>query len=110
MSVVSPPRHRSPLHDGSLFQPRRPAFWIYLAILAATGSVLFGEQSFFATRFQSIHCKLNSAICKVVLFGGEIELRQRFINLGAANDVAQVVEEFARALEMNLRLVKSVQG
>jgi RsiW-degrading membrane proteinase PrsW (M82 family) len=34
------------LHDGSLFQPRRPAFWAYLAILAATGSVLFGEQSF----------------------------------------------------------------
>ncbi len=48
MSVTSPsPRHRSPLHDGSLFQPRRPAFWIYLAILAATGSVLFGERSFF---------------------------------------------------------------
>ncbi len=49
MSVFSPspPRHRSPLHDGSLFQPRRPAFWVFLAILAATGSVLFGEQSFF---------------------------------------------------------------
>ena len=49
MSVISssPGRRRSPLHDGSLFQPRRPAFWIYLAILAATGSVLFGEQSFF---------------------------------------------------------------
>jgi protease PrsW len=49
MSVMpaSSKRHRSPLHDGSLFQPRRPAFWVYLAILAATGSVLFGEQSFF---------------------------------------------------------------
>ena len=49
MSVTSPsaPRHRSPLHDGSLFQPRRPAFWVFLSILVATGSVLFGEQSFF---------------------------------------------------------------
>jgi protease PrsW len=35
------------LADGTIFQPRRPAFWVYLAILGATGFVLFGEQSFF---------------------------------------------------------------
>lgn len=49
MSAVAPSRrrHRSPLHDGTLFQPRRPAFWVYVLILCATGLVLFGEQSFF---------------------------------------------------------------
>jgi RsiW-degrading membrane proteinase PrsW (M82 family) len=38
-------RPRSPLHDGTLFQPRRPAFWAYVAIIVATTFVLFGEQS-----------------------------------------------------------------
>ncbi|MEO8423147.1 MAG: PrsW family intramembrane metalloprotease [Actinomycetota bacterium] len=42
-----PRRRRSPLHDGSLFQPRRPAFWAYVAIMVVTGLVSFGEQSFF---------------------------------------------------------------
>ncbi|MGZ4147308.1 MAG: PrsW family intramembrane metalloprotease [Actinomycetota bacterium] len=48
MRAATPTRGRpSPLADGTIFQPRRPAFWVYLAILAATGFVLFGEQSFF---------------------------------------------------------------
>ena len=39
------PRPRSPLHDGSLFQPRRPAFWAFLAIVVAATFVMFDEQS-----------------------------------------------------------------
>ncbi len=46
MSSV-PTRHRSTLYDGSLFQPRRPAFWAYVVILALTGFVLVAEQSVF---------------------------------------------------------------
>ncbi len=46
MSSV-PARHRSPIHDGTLFQPRRPAFWVYAVILALTGFVLIAEQSVF---------------------------------------------------------------
>ena len=42
-----PPRHRSVLHDGTLFQPRRPAFWAYVVILTLTGLVLVAEQSVF---------------------------------------------------------------
>jgi len=40
-------RRPTSLADGTIFQPRRPAFWAYLAILGASGFVLFGEQSFF---------------------------------------------------------------
>ncbi len=47
MIATVPRRRRSPLHDGRLLQPRRPAFWAYLAIVIATGFVSFGEQSFF---------------------------------------------------------------
>jgi RsiW-degrading membrane proteinase PrsW (M82 family) len=47
MIASVPRRRRSPLHDGSLFQPRRPAFWAYVAIVIATGIFSFGEQSFF---------------------------------------------------------------
>jgi RsiW-degrading membrane proteinase PrsW (M82 family) len=42
-----PTRHRSPLHDGTLFQPRRPAFWVFVVILAITGIVAVAEQSIF---------------------------------------------------------------
>jgi RsiW-degrading membrane proteinase PrsW (M82 family) len=38
-------RPRSPLHDGSLFQPRRPAFWAFVVIVVAATFVMFGEQS-----------------------------------------------------------------
>ncbi|MGZ8571472.1 MAG: PrsW family intramembrane metalloprotease, partial [Actinomycetota bacterium] len=47
MIASVPRRRRSPLHDGRLFQPRRPAFWAYVAIVTATGIVSFGEQSLF---------------------------------------------------------------
>ena len=49
MSAASAPptRPRSPLHDGTLFQPRRPAFWVYVIILAITGIVTVAEQSVF---------------------------------------------------------------
>ena len=47
MIAPTPRRHRSPLHDGSLFQPRRPAFWVYAAIMIATGIVSVGQQSLF---------------------------------------------------------------
>ena len=39
------PRPRSPLHDGTLFQPRRPAFWAFVAIVVAATFVMFDEQS-----------------------------------------------------------------
>ena len=38
---------RSPLHDGTLFQPRRPAFWLFAITIVVTGVVLLGEQSVF---------------------------------------------------------------
>jgi RsiW-degrading membrane proteinase PrsW (M82 family) len=47
MIASVPRRRRSPLHDGSLFQPQRPAFWAYAAIVIATGIVSFGQQSLF---------------------------------------------------------------
>jgi RsiW-degrading membrane proteinase PrsW (M82 family) len=47
MIATAPRRHRSPLHDGSLFQPRRPAFWVYIAIMIATGIASVGQQSLF---------------------------------------------------------------
>ena len=49
MSSAAAPRgrRRSPLHDGRLFQPRRPAFWLYVAVMLITGFVLVGEQSVF---------------------------------------------------------------
>jgi len=40
-------RRRSSLHEGTLFQPRRPAFWLFVITLVATGLVLIGEQSVF---------------------------------------------------------------
>ena len=46
MSAV-PARQRSPLHDGTLFQPQRPAFWVYMVFLALTGVVLVAEQGVF---------------------------------------------------------------
>jgi RsiW-degrading membrane proteinase PrsW (M82 family) len=45
--AATPGRRRSPLHDGTLFQQRRPAFWLYVVTLAVTGFVLLGEQSVF---------------------------------------------------------------
>ena len=47
MIASVPRRRRSPLYDGSLYQPRRPAFWAYAVILVLTGIVSFGQQSFF---------------------------------------------------------------
>ena len=47
MIASTPGRHRSPLHDGSLFQPHRPAFWVYVGIMIATGIVSVGQQSLF---------------------------------------------------------------
>ncbi|MGZ5213789.1 MAG: PrsW family intramembrane metalloprotease [Actinomycetota bacterium] len=47
MIASAPRRRRSPLHDGNLFRPRRPAFWAYVAIVIATGIVSFGQQSLF---------------------------------------------------------------
>ena len=48
MIASVPRRRRSPLHDGSLYQPRRPAFWAYAVIMVASpGIVSFGQQSFF---------------------------------------------------------------
>lgn len=47
MITSVPRRRRSPLHDGSLFRPRRPAFWAYTTIVIATGIVSFGQQSYF---------------------------------------------------------------
>jgi len=38
---------RNPLHQTRFFQPRRPAYWLYLVVVAATGAVSIAEQSFF---------------------------------------------------------------
>jgi RsiW-degrading membrane proteinase PrsW (M82 family) len=38
---------RSPLHQARFFQPRLPAFWFYVAIVALTGVVAVGEQNLF---------------------------------------------------------------
>ena len=40
-------RRRSSLHANTLFQPRRPAFWLYVVTLALTAVVLLGQQSEF---------------------------------------------------------------
>jgi protease PrsW len=47
MIASVPRRRRSPLHEGSLFQPRRPAFWVYVVIVIATGIFSIAEQSLF---------------------------------------------------------------
>jgi protease PrsW len=47
VTPAPPARHRSPLYDGTLFQPHRPAFWVYVAILGTTGIVAVAEQSIF---------------------------------------------------------------
>ena len=49
MSSVAAPRgrRRSPLHENRLFQPRRPAFWLYAGVMLITGIMLVGEQSAF---------------------------------------------------------------
>ena len=40
-------RGSSPLVRGRFFQPREPAFWIYLVIVGLTGSVAVGQQALF---------------------------------------------------------------
>jgi RsiW-degrading membrane proteinase PrsW (M82 family) len=38
---------RSSLHQGRFFQPRLPAFWLYVAVVALTGVVAIAEQNLF---------------------------------------------------------------
>jgi protease PrsW len=38
---------RSPLHHARFFQPRLPAFWLYVAVVALTAIVAIGEQNLF---------------------------------------------------------------
>jgi RsiW-degrading membrane proteinase PrsW (M82 family) len=38
---------RSPLHQARFFQPRLPAFWLYVAVVALTSVVAIGEQNLF---------------------------------------------------------------
>jgi protease PrsW len=38
---------RSPLHQARFFQPRLPAFWLYVLVVALTGVVAIGEQNLF---------------------------------------------------------------
>ena len=38
---------RSSLHHVGFFQPRQPAFWLYVVIVVATGVVALAEQSFY---------------------------------------------------------------
>jgi RsiW-degrading membrane proteinase PrsW (M82 family) len=38
---------RSPLHQARFFQPRIPAFWLYVAVVALTGVVAIGQQNLF---------------------------------------------------------------
>jgi len=38
---------RSSLHQARFFQPRLPAFWLYVAVVALTGVVAIGEQNLF---------------------------------------------------------------
>jgi len=46
--VVGPPSlSRSPLHHARFFQPRLPAFWLYVAVVALTAIVAIGEQNLF---------------------------------------------------------------
>jgi RsiW-degrading membrane proteinase PrsW (M82 family) len=47
MDVVPSPRRGSPLLWTPFIQPREPAFWLYLVIVAATGFVSISEQALF---------------------------------------------------------------
>ena len=38
---------RSPLHQARFFQPRLPAFWLYVTVVALTGVVAIAEQNLF---------------------------------------------------------------
>ena len=38
---------RSPLHQTRFFQPRVPAFWLYVTVVALTGVVAIAEQNLF---------------------------------------------------------------
>ena len=38
---------RSPLHQARFFQPRVPAFWLYVTVVALTGVVAIAEQNLF---------------------------------------------------------------
>ncbi len=40
-------RRRGDLHHAGFFQPHRPAFWLYIVIVGATGVVTLVEQSFY---------------------------------------------------------------
>jgi RsiW-degrading membrane proteinase PrsW (M82 family) len=45
--VATRSRSRSSLHRARFFQPRLPAFWLYVAVIALTGVVAIGEQNLF---------------------------------------------------------------
>jgi RsiW-degrading membrane proteinase PrsW (M82 family) len=39
--------HRSDLHQTRFYQPQRPAYWLYLIVVGATGAVSIAQQTFF---------------------------------------------------------------
>jgi protease PrsW len=45
--VATRSQSRSSLHQARFFQPRLPAFWLYVAVIALTGVVAIGEQNLF---------------------------------------------------------------
>jgi RsiW-degrading membrane proteinase PrsW (M82 family) len=45
--LTGPSPGRSVLHHARFFQPRLPAFWLYVSIVALTGVVAVGEQNLF---------------------------------------------------------------
>jgi RsiW-degrading membrane proteinase PrsW (M82 family) len=45
--VATRSQSRSSLHQSRFFQPRLPAFWLYVAVIALTGVVAIGEQNLF---------------------------------------------------------------
>jgi RsiW-degrading membrane proteinase PrsW (M82 family) len=45
--VATRPLSRSSLHQARFFQPRLPAFWLYVAVVALTGVVAIAEQNLF---------------------------------------------------------------
>lgn len=47
VALSRPSRRRDDLHQTRFIQPRRPAFWLYCAIVLVTGVVTLGEQRFF---------------------------------------------------------------
>lgn len=47
MAIVDRPRRRNELHQTRFVQPRQPAFWLYLVIVALTGLVTLVEQNLF---------------------------------------------------------------